>query len=197
MKWNRFCKLKEKHPFVSIDLRHEKNISHSTKEFVKKKVGFIAFRPFDSLDLSRKCSLICIPPTIDPSECCRSVEYHMRFHIEGEDDGIRLWFVGNHIGDGSIQANIDHVTNALELKGELRGKQLVWERVVKYIFSGSSHAGITVLNLEIYQFPRFYRFRPIPRTPSRPVNPSVIAYMTGGPMPPIIPGTTKFVGDFD
>lgn len=183
MKWEKFLKLINKHPFIEQDLRHKKNISPTTKEFVKKKVGFIAFRPFESLDLSSRSS-----------SGASAVEYQLAFRVEGEYDKVRL----RDVGTNSIQFHIDLIMLWAETCEDFLGKQLIWERIVKRTVRGSVNTGLlTGMDLEIYLFPRFYRFRPMPRPPSRRADPSIIAYMNGEPLPPIIPGTVRFVGDFD
>lgn len=188
MKWKKFCELQAKYEFLGCDLNWRGDL-RNMKEFVRKKVNYIAFRPFESLDLSTG-------PSIGTSGTS-AVEYQLVFHIEGEYDNARLRYVTAHIGDGSIQAHIDDVMVCFEADENFRDKQLVWERVVRRTVSGSSNTGLTSMSLEIYLFPRFYRFRPIQRKPLRRANASYIAYINGDPLPPIIPGTTRFAGDFD
>ena len=195
MKWNKFQELQAQYPFLVHDLSW-RGVMHGTKQFIRTKVGFIAFRPFEKLDLSAKYSSSFTPLKSKHVHiemgCYKAVEYQLSFHVEGEDDGTRLRYVTTDIGDGSIQDHIDDVTKWFEGCEVFRGKQLIWERVVKRTVSGSSHAGLTEMNLEIYLFPRFYRFKPIPMPPTRPVDKAAIAYMNGTPLPPIIPGTLDF-----
>ncbi|HEU0080501.1 MAG TPA: hypothetical protein VFQ72_00535 [Candidatus Paceibacterota bacterium] len=197
MKWKKFCELQAQYPFLAHDLNW-RGVLRDTKEFVRTKVGFIAFRPFEKLDLSASSSSRGTPLKSDyvhvKMECYTAVEYQLSFHVEGEGDGTRMRYVTTDIGDGSIQAHIDDVTRWFEGCEVFRGKQLVWERVVKRTVSGSSYAGLTDMSLEIYPFPRFYRFKPMPRTPLPPSDHSHVAYVTGAPMPPIIPGTLSFAG---
>lgn len=191
MKWKKFRELQAQYPFLAHDLNW-RGVLRDTKEFVRTKVGFIAFRPFEKLDLSAKHSSSSTPLKSDyvhvKMECYRAVEYQLSFHVEGEGDGTRLRYVTTDIGDGSIQAHIDDVTRWFEGCEVFRGKQLIWERIVKRTVSGSSHAGLTDMSLEIYLFPRFYRFKPMPRTPLPPPDPAYMAYINGEPMPPIVPG---------
>ncbi len=163
------------------------------KEFVQTKVSFIAFRPFEKLDLSEKYSSSSVPLESRyvhvEMERYKAVEYQLIFHVEGQCDGTRLRYVSDDVGDGSIQAHIDDITKWFEGCEVFHGKHLIWERVVKRTVSGSSHTGLTEMSLEIYPFPQFYRFRPIPRKLSPPKDPARIAYLTGAPMPPIIPSS--------
>lgn len=197
MKWKKFREIQAQYPFLSHDLNW-RGVLRDTKEFVRTKVGFIAFRPFEKLDLFAKQSSSGTPLKSNyvhvKMECYKAVEYQLSFHVEGEDNSARLRYVTTDIGDGSIQAHIDDVTRWFEGCEVFRGKQLVWERVVKRTVRGSSHAGLTDMSLEIYLFPRFYRFKPMTRTPLPSVNPATIAYMNGAPMPPIIPRTLGFAG---
>lgn len=188
MKWKKFCELQAKYEFLGHDLNQREDL-RNMKEFVRTKVNYIAFRPFESLDLSTGSS--------SGTSGASAVEYQLVFHVEGEYDNARLRDVTAHIGDGSIQAHIDDVMVWFEANEDFRGKQLVWERVVRRTVRGSSNTGLTSMSLEIYLFPRFYRFRPIPRKPLRRASASTIAYLSGEPLPPIIPGTTRFAGDFD
>jgi hypothetical protein len=197
MKWNKFCALQAKHPSLARDLRLHGD-ERIDKEFVRKKIDFIAFRPFEGLELSAKPSSSGIPlksnyPNVTV-ESYESVNYSIVFHVEGENDGTRLRFVADDIGDGSIQAHIDEIATWFNSCDAFCGKQLIWERVVKKSIRGSSLVGMTSIRLEIYTFPRFYRFRPIPMAPLPPPNPGHRAYMSGGAMPPIIPGSLDFAG---
>lgn len=198
MKWKKFCELQAQYPFLVDDLSWRGVLLGETKEFVRTKVSFIAFRPFEKPDLSAKYSSSGTPLKSNyvhvKMECYKSVEYQLSFHVEGEDDGTRLRYVATDIGDGSIQAHIDDVTRWFESCEDFHSKQLVWERIVKRTLSGSSHTGLTNMSLEIYLFPQFYRFRPMPRTLFHPTDPAHVAYVNGDLLPPIIPGTLSFVG---
>lgn len=180
MKWNKFLGLQRQHPFLAQDLNW-RGVLPNMKEFVRTKVNYIAFRPFESLDLYTGPS--------SGTSGTSAVEYQLVFHVEGEYDNARL----RDVTTDSIQAHIDMVMLLFETCEDFRGKQLIWERIVKRTVRGSVNTGLlTGMDLEIYLFPRFYRFRPMPKPPSRPVSQSVIAYMTGGQIPPILPGTTEF-----
>jgi hypothetical protein len=197
MKWEKFRKLQAQHPHLAYDLNW-RGVLRDEKEFVKKRIGFIAFRPFEALDLSAKYVSSSTPLKTNfiyvKMECYQAIEYQISFHVEGEDEGTRLRHVATDKGDGSIQAHIDDLTAWFEGCEEFRGKQLVWERVVKRTVSGSGHTGVSNMNLEIYPFPRHYRFKPMSTKALRPANPSTLAYMAGTPMPTIIPGTLSSVG---
>ncbi len=195
MKWKKFLELQAQHPFLGHDLNW-RGVLRGYKEFVRTKVSFIAFRPFDKLDLTAKTASSGTPlksyNVHVKMECYKAVEYQLNFHVEGEDNVTRLRYVTTDIGDGSIQAHIDDVIRWFEGCEDFRDKQLIWERVVKRTVSGSSHVGLTDMSLEIYLFPRFYRFRPVPRTPLPPPDPAHVAYVTEVPMTPIIPRTLSF-----
>ena len=154
MKWSKFLQLCARHPFIVSDLNWG---GEANKEFVRTKVGFIACRPFESLDLSTKESSSSTPLKSEyrfvKMECYKVTQYELYFHVEGEGRGTRLRYVGPNIGDGSIQAHIDEIIDWFEDCEVFRGKQLIWERVIKRTMSGSSYAGMTQMNLEIYLFP--------------------------------------------
>jgi hypothetical protein len=165
MKWHKFLELNAKYPFLASDLCWRGTLRND-KEFVRTKVGFIAFRPFEKLDLSTTESSSSTPLKSNyvhvRMECYRATYYQIRFHVEGEAEGTRLRFVTTDIGDGSIQTHIDDVTNWFASCEVFRGKHLVWERVVKRTVSGSSHVGLSKMDLEIYEFPPHYRFESTP-----------------------------------
>jgi hypothetical protein len=201
MKWNKFMALQSQYPFLANDLSW-RGVLRDTKEFVRKKIGYIAFRPFETLDLTSKAtsSITVLKSAFryTQMESYTSVEYQISFHVEGEGkheggSGVdRLRYVTSEVGDGSIQAHIDDVTAWFTSCEAFNGKQLIWERVVKRTVSGSSHVGLSNMNLEIYVFPRFYRFRSLPRTLPPPPSRARLAYLRGEPMPPLIPGTLRF-----
>lgn len=181
MKYKKFLDLNNQYPSLARDLSW-RGVLRNLKEFVKKKVGFIAYRPFEKLDLTAKEESIA-----SPLKCYKLTQYELHFHVEGEGEGTRLRHVSPGIGDGSIQAHIDEITKWFDGCETFRGKQLIWERAIKRTVSGSSHAGVTEMNLEIYLFPPRYRFKRMSLAPTPPPDPAMIAWITGGEMPPIIP----------
>lgn len=195
MKWNKFHKLATQYPFLAHDLVWRGSAPSDIKQFVREKVGFIAFRPFEALDLSSKSTSSSTPLKSQyrhtQMESYQVVEYQLNYHVDadGTDGCGRLGYVTPSLGDGSIQAHIDDTMEWLEECDVFKGKQLVWERVVKRTTRGSSHSGLTSMNLEVYLFPRGYRFRSLPCAAPLPVDPAYAAYVRGEPMPPIIPQT--------
>jgi len=159
MKWAKFVALRAQYPFIAGDLCFRGTL-RSDKEFIRTKVGFIAFRPFEKLDLSAKHSSSGTPLKSKyrhvRMECWEAVDYDIRFHVEGEDEGTRLRYVTTDVGDGSIQAHIDAVIEWFNNCEAFRGKQLIWERVVKRTTSGSGYIGLSKMSLEIYEFPPHY-----------------------------------------
>ncbi len=190
MKWNKFQDELKKHPFLAHDLTW-RGVGRFTKEFVRTKVGYIAFRPFETLNMSAVGSSIGIPLKSKyihaKEECYHNVDYQISFHIEGENDGSRLRYVTDDEGKIGIQAHIDDIQQWFDNCFGFIDKQLVWERVIKRTTRGSSRAGLTEMNLEIYLFPKFYRFKPMPRVPLPPPDPAYTAYLRHEKMPPIIP----------
>lgn len=193
MKWRKFSDLQRRHPFIMDYLTWNGSFC-GNKEFVQERVGFIAFRPFDKLSLSEKDSSsgTSLPSEYQHVQMERYeiVQYRLVFHVEFEPDGSRQRFLGTDIGDGSLQAHIDDVTEWFQNCRDFDDKQLVWERVVKYTVTGSTRRGISEMNLEIYPFPRFYRFRAIRRHVYQG-NPSGASDLNNGELPPLIPGTLR------
>jgi hypothetical protein len=192
MKWKKFLELQAKYPFLPNDLCWRGTLPDA-KDFVRKKVGFIAFRPFEKLDLSETYSSNSTPLDTKYAHVkmayYTTVEYQISFHIEGENEGTRTRHVDPGIGDGSIQAHIDDIMRWFDGCEVFQDKRLMWERVIKRTVSGSSYAGLTSMNLEIYQFPRYYRCKPWSFDYNIPVpNPATRAYVLGEEMPPLVPG---------
>jgi hypothetical protein len=198
MKWEKFKELEKKHPYVAHDLVWRSEIKGNLKEFVRTKVGFIAHRPFEKLDLSSTgvSSVEELNSNFLHARMERYVEtaYQISAHVEGEAESSRLRYVsaGKHVPDGTIQGHIESLLNWFQDCKNYNGKQLVFERVVKRTLSGSSHCGLTNMNLEIYPFPPRYRFRPIERPPLPRPDQAMVAFLSGGPMPPIVPGSLGF-----
>ncbi len=157
MRWKKFRKLQAQYPFLEHDLGWG-CVLPKIKKFVRTKVDYIAFRPFDELELNAKPVSTGTPLQSDyvhvkMVEYYKTVDYHLIFHIEGEEQGARLRYVTDQIGDGSIQAHIDDVTKWFEGCELFRGKKLIWERVIKQATSGSTLMGMSNMSLEIYEFP--------------------------------------------
>lgn len=196
MKWKKFQDLVRKHPFVASEVSLL-GVRLDNKEFVKRYVGFIAFRPFSSLDLNARSTFEV--KSLDPevqffaTQRFEMIEYSVCVEIDGTPERVVL----PTSQSPTINAVIDIIDMAFESES-MNGKTTSWLRVVKksaHGSTGNARSFVTELNIEIYPFPRFYRARPIHMTPITPANPSHIAYMTGAPMPPLIPGTLRFLGD--
>lgn len=161
MKWHKFLQLREKNPQLVHDLMWTNN-NRNLKDFVRTTVGFIAYRPFETIDLSTARESITSEPMKSEYQFVemsswKTVRYNLWFHVEGEGESTRGRFVGPDIGDGSIQAHIDEIKKWFAGCEVFRGKQLIWERIVKKTVSGSSHAGTTEVNFEIFLFPQVMR----------------------------------------
>jgi hypothetical protein len=197
MKWKKYIERLAQFPHLADDLtwRGRRN---DNREFIRTKVGFIAPRPFENLDLSATLSSTGTSLSSDyvhaRLRCYKATEYQISFRIEGMNDVTYLRHVDPGVGDGSIQAHIDDLTKWFKGCEAFRGKHLIWERVVKRTVSGSSYAGLTEMNLEIYLFPEFsYVKHPLCAT-APPVTQKDLdsqatahAYVRGEPMPPLVP----------
>ena len=204
MKWAKFLELKEKYPFIeecilSTSFASERDRQHNRKdckEFVRTKIGFIAIRPFESLNLAEKGSWRSSPIAGEEHlkyakmECFESTYFQISFHVEGEPDGSRGRFVYASSELSSIQDHIDEITKWFEGCEAFLGKQLIWEWIARREKSGSSHVTLSQMNVEIYLFPKFYRFKPERRKKWTlpPVDPALKAYLNNERMPPIMPG---------
>lgn len=198
MKWKKFMDLKAKHPFLEQDLDwidepHQSNL----REFVRTKIEFIAFRSFHELDLNMKPVSVSTPIAGSDGQTMtryynKTVEYKISFRAEDEADCARRRYVAARFRPDSILDHINEVTAWFEYCDEFHGKQLVWERIVKRTKNGSSHTGITKIKLEIYQFPKFYRSRPVSRLLSSRPELATIAWMAGSKLPQISPETLEF-----
>lgn len=173
MKWKKFLELQARNPSLLHDLQWRVVLAgREIREFVRTKVGFIAYRPFEKLDLNTKPPMditrldrtyACVP-----AESYVGVEYDLIFHYEGEAPGSCGRIVTSNsmdVGDGSIQAHIDSITRWFESNIKaFQGKRIVWERVIKRTVSGGIYTGLASMNLEIYLFPPAYSPMPAPTT---------------------------------
>jgi len=140
------------------------NGNRNLKEFVRTKVGFIAYRPFETINLlTARESVVSWQMKSDyefvQMHSWKAVNYDLWFHVEGEGESTRVRFMSPDIGNGSIQAHMEEISKWFAGSQYFRGKQLIWERIVKKTKSGSSHAGTTEINFEIFLFPKGYGFR--------------------------------------
>ena len=137
------------------------------REFVRNNVWFIAPRLFESLNLWAEGSIACDFPEV-------SVRYLIFYHFEGEKR--------EYCDFLSMSQTI---RERLECAEKKFGTRIIWDRVVKETIHGKR------MGLEIYPFPGGYRLTGLPREKSTPVDPHEIevhrAYITGTPMPPIMP----------
>lgn len=196
VKWNKFLEMQRQYPSLAHNINW-RGIVQDPHDFVRTKLEYVAFRTFEKLDLATTKSSSSSTPLPSPYQHVRFesfvlVEFKLVFHTEYEPNGSRERLVYDDVGNGSIQAHIDEIAAWHASCQAFRGQQLVWECIVKRTVSGSTHVGISNMRLEIYRFPKHYRFKAMPRQQLPPANEATIAYMTGGHMPPIIPGTLSF-----
>lgn len=172
MKWQKFLHMQQKHPFIMNVFDSQGNLE-DVKDFVRKKVGYIAFHPFEKLDLSSRGQTISAPVESSDAQSeashFKTVEYQMYFHAPIESGGSGSRLVTHNVGNGSIQAHIDDVMKWVESSDQFRYEQLVWDYVVRRTSRGSTRVGLTNIDIEIFLFPRLYRARQIQRKPSKPL----------------------------
>lgn len=196
MKWKKFQELVKRYPFVASEVSLL-GVRLDNKEFMRIHVGFIAFRPFSSLDMNARSSFEV--KSLDPevqffaTQRFEMVEYSVCVGIDGTPERVVL----PTSQSPTINEVIDIIDKAFESES-MKGKTTSWLHVVKksaHGSTGNARSFVTDLNIEIYPFPRFYRAKPIHMTPITPASPAHIAYVTGALMPPLIPGTLRFSGD--
>lgn len=196
MKWKKFQELVKRYPFVASDVGLLDVSLANNKQFVRRHVGFIAFRPFESLDLNSHSTFKVVPtetsPTTPPSYRFEMVEYSICVTFGDKTGRITL----NTPNSPTIKEAIEKFDTFYETRVGVDEQSVDWKHVVRKSVRGNSDAHlVTEMNIEIYPFPRFYRARPIPMPSMTLPSPSHIAYMTGAHMPPLIPGTLRFSGD--
>ncbi len=194
MKWKKYQDLVKKYPFIKDEVQLLGIRFGNSKEFVKKCVEFIAFRPFASLDLGIRSTFICQSEpgsTFFPTKRYQMVEFSILIAIGAESERITLDTGGN-----DIQTAIDLLIEFINT--EEPGKQITWKHITKKSVYGSNASDASQLVnrviIEIYQFPPFYRATPPPPEAISPPSAAHLAYISGEPMPPIIPGSLNFAG---
>jgi len=168
MKWGKFLTLEISNPDINFNSILRFSISSNPeierkvlKRVVSKKVEFITFRPFTSLNLQSKNILITsnqnprfgFHPNL-PCQTWKSVKYTIYFHIEGEKFAQRLRSVTDdpEMGEPTIQLVIDHLTEWHKECWEKKGKNIVWDLIMKTSTQGGCCNGLTNMKIEIYRF---------------------------------------------
>lgn len=201
MKWKKFLVVSQQHPAIAHDLCWRGNPVPSggqLKEFVRTKVGFIAFRPFESLDFQSRGSSTeePLPGKYRYASIASysAIEWLLVFHIELEKSGTRLRYVNSGYSPGRIQDHMDEIRQWHHRCEAFKGRQIIWERAVKRTVKGSSNTGLTEMNLEIYQFPPRWGFISMPSAKPVTLTAEMLrdreasrAYVHGSEFPPIIP----------
>jgi len=197
MKWNKYQQQTAQYPWLNqvLGFNFWNHWAHKTaKEIVKKHVGYIAFRPFASLDMKAT--------TTSTSNILPDARYQ---HVQMEmytrcDYSIYATVVGDEherikfTDDGTtVEQCIDAYKEWFVKCDVFKDRRLLLTRVIKRTISGSSYTGLTNVNFEIYEFPIGERVVVHPvQTPEPQIDPYdrevMTAYVSGTPMPPIRPG---------
>lgn len=168
MKWHKFRRIREQTPWIlwyvglmdvtAAPLNYPRGeATRRLRHWVRHHVGYIAFRPFDSLNLD------CGNASEGTREEWVSTTFSVRLHIGGADEPFgRLRYVTSKVReDGHDETSIRKVM--LELQSwhqkcwEKRGNPLSLDAVVKVIQSGSRAHGPRTQSLEIFPIPVGFR----------------------------------------
>lgn len=146
-------------------------------EWAEKRLNYVAFRPFESLDLDAgavTCQSYGSAPHnwgmprgkwagLDNEYRFRRVDYVLYFHIKGEEKprhrymGIILSYPEHHdgyAGPATIRAAIRDLLNwSKEYWAKQEDRELVFNMVIKTLDEGWSMQGVDRQTIEIYNFP--------------------------------------------
>jgi hypothetical protein len=199
MKYAKFREYSEKYPWLSevigFSLQGSILLSGVLKEVIRTKIGFITFRPFETLSMEVTESS---EGSIIPDERYKHVKmerwatirYYIYFHIRGNENPERIAFPSQN---SSVGERIEELKKWYLSCEAFKDTTLVFDRVIRLTTTGSSYTGLSNANFEIYEFPleKAGTRHPL-RTPEIVPNQLVIdanrAYMNNQPMPPIMPG---------
>ena len=195
MKYAKYVSLVEQHPWLSEAIRFclcrfTTGSNGNMKEIVRTKIGFVAPRPYNSLALLGKdassSQTLPSPYKYAVLEKWSSVNYSVHFQISG-DAHERIVFPD---GGRTVVQLMEEVKEWFLKCESFKDQTMVILGIIKQSRSGSSHTGLTNVNIEFYEPPVGQRaiHYPSKATPKAP-DEAARAYVDGTPMPPIIPGT--------
>lgn len=180
MKWNKFKKIREDHPWIVSWVGSSQIVSvkrsnqplraeQMLNEWVAKRVDYISFRPFGAVSLSSEGYMftkeirdnehhLLIHSTWD------ELRYYVLYHIDGEDkpfarsEGLHL-SMDRDLKDGDsimIHQGIGEVMRWHEEHWAKKGNALIFDAVLKVSTSGDSEHGVISQDFEIFPFPEGY-----------------------------------------
>ncbi|MFC1598462.1 hypothetical protein ACFL2U_00400 [Patescibacteria group bacterium] len=156
MKWNKFEAILDENPWLRGFVGSSKVISALNnypadkakamlKEWVRTRINFVAFRPFESLNILETNMRNGNGPDYT------WVHYKILLHIEGEAFAYRArsvaWDVEEDEDETSIRKVIEHLITWHQLYWAKQGKGLIFDAVIKETGNETSRS------LEIFRFP--------------------------------------------
>lgn len=166
MKWNKFVKVLEANPWfqwhvgppalVSLPLNVPADAAQrKLKDYIRTQVNYVAFRTWDNLDLNSRNTenLIKRPhPKYRNLTVAHgtSVEYVLRFHIEGNEEAFHRI---RHI-ETSIADSIQHLVTWHAECWALQNKNLRLDAVVKITSHWNEESKFNRQEFEVYEFPQ-------------------------------------------
>jgi hypothetical protein len=204
MKWNKFQLIVRQYPWILdmvtgwLDLGSLKDqpvdnprrvalVERKLKEEVRKGIEYIAFRPFDKLDLSLE------PTPYDPNNrewTMFDVDYHVGYE---ENPGSR-W---RSVSDGkSIKQFVEELRASEGAEAYANDKVFVIDRILRIdVHLVDAFEGTGPISVQIYPCPAGCGLHLVPPLKaSPPVDPSYLAYINHEPMPPIVPSMISSAG---
>ena len=205
MKWSKFRKLKGEYPWLeqtidSCGILERDGISHGEaqeilRRMVRQKLTFIAFRPFERLELD-----------VERNDGRNTAEYAFATdtYFDGNPQALYIedWELVWHIGDRldprgrsiewkSIRQEIDEAKDWHRRNFNPDDEAITFDRVLKWTMRGNTRDTVSEMSLEIFPFPPGWTFFPRNTEPPTPdsAKPEVTrAYMEGKQLPPVMPG---------
>jgi hypothetical protein len=158
------------------------------KGVVREEIEYIAFRPFDALDLTLRETY-----PYGSDGVYRASLFSIYFHQGGEVPYSRMQCMPG--GDRDIGNFFDYLRVIEGSKAVMSGRAFIYDAVVREDVSVIDATGKGTITIQVYEVPMNCGLNlPAPRSALPPTDPSHTAYIHREPMPPIIPGTTSFAG---
>lgn len=216
MQWSKYRALQELHPWLIEAIDPFQRLSKYgspnersngvIREFVRSKLEFVAFRPFERIDLRKVIEtwdesndpFVCDPHFGGNLNHSLDVEWMLTVCVAS--DGRQVTHVLSLKDGESISDQLASI-DTMYRRTWPKGVTVSWVALVRSVaesYRSGDDSRLAALRIEIFSFPSGFDSRPIPDSTdiAQSAGDRVAhrAFMRGTLMPPLIPGTTSFAG---